>query len=103
MRKMLNITVTVDNPDDRIYFWETLQEKFTELYKNIAERATEGVSANISTLDLDSSDSGEEFFDEGTLLKVYEAINEYTGSEVETRDIITKIQNAGIVFRELRP
>jgi hypothetical protein len=58
----------------------------------------------------DSTDDGEvedceeigEFFDEGTMQKVLDSIMSYVESEDDAREIITVMQNAGILFREIR-
>jgi len=104
MRKMLSVTLTDEVSEETARRWCSFQELFTELYENVAQRAPlDGVSVNISTLDLDGGDSGEEFFDENTLFKVSDAIRMHARTEAESREIITSMQNSGILFRERRP
>jgi hypothetical protein len=89
--------------------WTQAWERFSDWSKEICERY-EYVHLSLHLSDSISED--EEYFDEHTMFKVYDAVRRglgVSGSGVNrvvddtARNIINEMQNAGILFRERGP
>jgi glucuronate isomerase len=60
-------------------------------------------SMTLTSLDLSTPTEEEEYFDDNTMFKVHDAIMESLPmNSAHARDIIERLQNAGILFRERR-
>ena len=57
----------------------------------------------LSSIDLSDTEEIEEIHDEGTMTKVHNALRHNNFSESGINDIINSLQNAGILFREIKP
>jgi hypothetical protein len=93
----INLSVMVDNSED----WRDVFSEFTSVAGDL-DKAYAGVT--VTSYDLSSSpkDDSEEYYDEYTMLKVHKAITECAFTDHTATDIISALQNAGILFRERR-
>jgi len=97
MRTHLSLTATVEG--DKQY-----REAYLVLIGAQAKFVEENIDTSLSLIDLQNiTDEGEEYFDEETMFKAYDAImSSLPMNSVHARDIIQSLQNAGILFRERR-
>lgn len=77
---------------------------YTELGTVQDQLAGEIPSVSLSSFDMTcTGDDGEEYFDDQTMFKVYDTImGSLPMNSAHARDIISALQNAGILFRERR-
>ena len=94
---MINLTVGV--PQNQ---WQRVWEGFESFAQSTREVETPPYISLTSTLVEGVTEDGEEFYDEGTLLRVYEALRRIPMPEKVAREAVTAMQNAGILFRERR-
>jgi hypothetical protein len=103
------ISLYVGTDDDE--GWRQIFQDFSELAHSIGERYHYvGVSSTFAGVDDSEPECDPQglYYDENTIVKVREAIKEAVETRVATApeslitDIITEIQNAGILFRESR-
>ena len=98
---MINLTAGATGAED----WQRLWDKFNEFTSEIRADEQPGYISLTSTLVDESvvdAQDGDVFYDEGTLLRVYEALRRIPMPEKVAREAITAMQNAGILFRERR-
>lgn len=98
---MINLTAGAAGAED----WQRLWNKFNEFTSEIRADEEPGYLSLTSTLvdqGVVNGQDGDEFYDEGTLLRVYEALRRVPMPERAAREAITAMQNAGILFRERR-
>lgn len=68
------------------------------------ELSHDSISATVSkhSYDDEPTDESNEYFDEGTMFKVIKAITDQHFTHEVAMEMITALQNAGILFRERR-
>jgi hypothetical protein len=92
---MINLTAGVTSAN-----WQRTWEGFESFAKTIREVEEPSYLSLTSTLVQGVTEDGEEFYNEGTLLRVFEALRRMPMPEKVAREAITAMQNAGILFRE---
>ena len=94
---MINLTAGVQQAK-----WQRTWEGFESFARTIREVEEPEYLSLTWTLVDGVTNEGDEFYDEGTLLRVYEALRRMPMPEKVAREAVTAMQNAGILFRERR-
>lgn len=95
----LMLTASIEDADE----WSRTWEKFTEWSKEIGERVD---SVHVSSHLAGTIGEDEEFYNEYTMVKVYDAIKKSYSPEPPdhlVQAIVNAMLNAGILFRERGP
>lgn len=98
--KIVSLTVLTDEDDGVLLF-----SRFSDIAIDIQPDVNQ---VSVQSIDVDEAPESEvveeieEFHDEGTLQKVYEAIRSVAPTREDVTDIVNALQNAGILFREIK-
>lgn len=94
------ILVTKPDDDGNLGF-SRLSDLAIDLQDQYAQVTVHSIDNSIED-EAEPCEELEEFFDEGTLEKVYEAIRSVAPTREDVTDIVNALQNAGILFREIK-
>lgn len=94
---MIGMTIGVSDPDD----WSVVWNEVNGIAGAIGKTRP---NVSVTSYVIGESEDTEpgEFYNEGTLLKVFTALRKTPMTEKAVMDAIAAMQNAGILFRERR-
>jgi len=98
--KIISLTVFTDE-DDGVLLFSRFSDIAIDIQPDVKQVSVHSIDVDDEP-ECEEPDEIEEFFDEGTLQKVYEAIRSVAPTREDVTDIVNALQNAGILFREIK-